>query len=458
MKVFLETYGCQMNEYDSELVRSILKPHGHELTGSLEEANVVLINTCAIRENAHRKIYGRLDELRPQKLKMAEAKRPFIVGVLGCMAQNLKEILFEHPVVNLIVGPDNYRALPELIEKIVGENGREKERRNFTLRPMLIDADLSEYETYSDIAPTRVEGVNAWIAVMRGCDNFCSFCVVPYTRGRERSRPVESILEEVRTLAAQGYRQVTLLGQNVNSYRHEGAAFADLIVKVADVPGIRRVRFTSPHPKDFPEPLLEAVAGHPNICKHIHLPLQSGSDRILDLMNRTYTRREYLDLVEKIRKTIPGITLTTDIIVGFPSETEADHRETAGVVEAVRFDNAYVFKYSERRGTIASKKYPDDVAAEVKTDRIVRLLDRQHQITIEKNREKIGEKLEVQIEGAADRSPNHQFGKTEGNTTVVFPDTGLPPGALIRVEIAEATGTLYGSAVPAPVVSSFHEG
>jgi tRNA-2-methylthio-N6-dimethylallyladenosine synthase len=446
MKVFLETYGCQMNEYDSELVQSILKPQGYEMARTLEEAEVVLINTCAIRENAHRKIYGRLDLLRPQKIKMKKEKRPFVVGVLGCMAQNLKDTLFEHPVVNLIVGPDNYRALPGLIEKVVQEGGRE------------IDADLSEYETYSDIAPARVAGVNAWIAVMRGCDNFCSFCVVPYTRGRERSRSAAGILEEVKGLADQGYRQVTLLGQNVNSYRHDGATFADLMLKVADVPGIRRVRFTSPHPKDFPEPLLEAVAGHPNICKHIHLPMQSGSDRVLDLMNRTYTQKEYLELVDKIRRIVPGAALTTDIIVGFPTETEADHLETAKVVAEARFDNAFIFKYSERKGTIASKKYPDDVAAEVKTDRIVRLLDLQRQISLEKNLKKSGTTLEVMIEGAAEKRPNYQIGKSDGNTTVLFPETGLGPGALVSVEIAEvSSNTLYGSSA-SPVASCFQEG
>jgi tRNA-2-methylthio-N6-dimethylallyladenosine synthase len=282
--------------------------------------------------------------------------------------------------------------------------------------------------------------------------------VVPYTRGRERSRSAAGILEEVKGLADQGYRQVTLLGQNVNSYRHDGATFADLMLKVADVPGIRRVRFTSPHPKDFPEPLLEAVAGHPNICKHIHLPLQSGSDRILDLMNRTYTQKEYLELVDKIRRLVPGAALTTDIIVGFPTETEADHLETAKVVAEARFDNAFIFKYSERKGTIASKKYPDDVAAEVKTDRIVRLFDLQHQISLEKNLEKSGTKLEVMIEGPAEKRPNYQIGKSDGNTTVLFPETGLGAGALVSVEITDvSSNTLYGSAA-SPVASCFHDG
>jgi len=432
MKVYLETYGCQMNEYDSELIRSILAPHGHEMTTAVEEAEVVLINTCAIRENAHRKIYGRLDLLRPIK----KEKKRFIVGVLGCMAQNLKEELFDHPVVNLVVGPDSYRALPKLIDEVIGTDRQE------------IEAYLSEYETYSDIAPARAEGVNAWVAIMRGCDNFCTFCVVPYTRGRERSRSIGNILSEVRSLAEKGYRQVTLLGQNVNSYRDAGGRFADLILKVADVPGIERVRFTSPHPKDFPKPLLEAIAAHPRICKHIHLPLQAGSDRILDLMARTYTRKEYLRLVEEIRKTIPGIALTTDIIVGFPTETEEDFQETAGLFKDCQFDSAYIFKYSERKGTIASRKYPDDVPPGVKTDRIVRLFDLQRAISLQKNREKIGRTLAVMIDGDAEKRADHQMGKTDGNTTVIFPKTAHRSGAVISVEIADASSsTLYGRSV-----------
>lgn len=429
MKVFLETYGCQMNEYDSELIQSILKPNGYQMAPSVEEADVVLINTCAIRENAHRKIYGRLDLLRPFKRR----KKHFVVGILGCMAQNLKETLFEHPVVSLIVGPDNYRALPQMIGQVLEDNSREME------------AYLSEYETYSDIAPTRVEGVNAWVAIMRGCDNFCSFCVVPYTRGRERSRSVESILDEVRAVAEKGYRQVTLLGQNVNSYRHDGSTFADLISKVAEVPGLSRIRFTSPHPKDFPKPLLEAIAGHPRICKHIHLPLQAGSDRILDQMNRSYTAKEYLRLVEAIRMEIPDCALTTDVIVGFPTETEADFRETAAVVREAQFDSAFIFKYSERKGTIASREYRDDVSPEIKTDRIVRLIDLQHGISLEKNRSKIGKALPVLIEGAAEKRPNSQIGKTEGNTTVLFPATPFLPGETVSVRILDASpSTLYG--------------
>ncbi|MFQ5587864.1 MAG: tRNA (N6-isopentenyl adenosine(37)-C2)-methylthiotransferase MiaB [Nitrospiria bacterium] len=440
VKVFLETYGCQMNVSDSEIVRAVLDRAGYTLSPVLDEADVVLLNTCAIRENAYRKIYGRLDTLRPLRKKMLRERGHFVVGVLGCMAQNMKEALFRHPVVNLVVGPDNYRALPDLIAKVSGSNHGKKQRE--------IDADLSEYETYQGINPERFDGVNAWVTVMRGCDNFCTFCVVPYTRGRERSRGLEDILKEVRALAAQGFPQVTLLGQNVNSYHADGHTFADLITQVADVPGIRRVRFTSPHPKDFPEPLLEAIAAHPRICSHIHLPLQSGSDRILDLMNRTYTQVEFIVLAEKIRRIIPNVAITTDIITGFPTETDADHRATLETLEAVGFDSAYIFKYSERKGTIASKKFPDDVPPETKTARIVVLFDLQHAISLKKNRARIGITLPVMIEGESDKRPGFQMGKSESGMTVLFPETPHPPGDIIPVEITDAaTATLSGRAV-----------
>lgn len=431
-----------MNEYDSELVRSILSTSGDVLTPSIHEADVVLINTCAIRENAHRKIYGRLDLLRPFKKRLREQGRDLVVGLLGCMAQNLKKDLFHHPVLNLIVGPDNYRALPKLIARVKARRSKE------------IDANLSEYETYRGIAPRRIESINAWIAIMRGCDNFCSFCVVPYTRGRERSRKVDDVMEEVETLATQGYRQVTLLGQNVNSYRSRGGTFSDLMLKVADVPGIARVRFTSPHPKDFPLPLLDAIAAHPNICKHIHLPLQAGSDRILDLMNRTYNVKAYLTLVDKIRKMIPGVVLTTDIIVGFPGETEKESQETARVMETVGFDSAYIFKYSERKGTIAARAFSDDVSAEEKKERIIRLFEIQRRVSLNKNQKRLGQKIDVLIEGMADKRPDHQMGKSDGNHTVIFPETSLSPGSLVRVEIMEVSpGTLYGNPLHTPALT-----
>ncbi len=432
MNIFLETYGCQMNVADSELVCAILVDAGHSMTKSVDKAEVILINACAIRENAYRKIYGQLDGFRPLQRKMKQEKHSFVVGILGCMAQNMKAALFRHPVVNLIVGPDNYRALPNLIKKAAfPQKGKRKSRE--------IDANLSEEETYSGITPARFDGVNAWVTVMRGCDNFCTFCVVPYTRGRERSRSKEEIIEEVIQLAAQGFKQVTLLGQNVNSYRTDGATFADLLLAAAETQGIERVRFTSPHPKDFPEPLLEAIAAHPKICKHIHLPIQSGSDRILKLMDRSYTQDEFIRLVEKIRTAIPGVSLTTDLIVGFPTETDKDHQETIAVMKAVRFDSAYIFKYSERKGTIAARQYPDDVLPEMKTKRIVALFDLQHRIGLEKNREKIGLSMMVLIEGESDKRPGIQIGKTEGNTTVMFPTTGLLPGELIQVEMTEAS-------------------
>ena len=436
MKVYLETYGCQMNEYDSELVESILIEGGYTLTKYEDEAEVVLLNTCAIRENAHRKIHGRLDLISSTKKKKGEATRPIVVGVLGCMAQNLKKELLESKDVNLVVGPDNYRALPDLINNIVE-----------TSRPELF-ASLSEYETYSDIAPVRKEGINAWIAIMRGCDNFCSFCVVPYTRGRERSRSVASILQEARLLVEQGYPQVTLLGQNVNSYRHEGAVFSDLIAEMAQISGLKRIRFTSPHPKDFPEELLRVISKHDNICKHIHLPLQAGSDRILSLMNRTYTAHEYLNVVETIRGILPTATLTTDIIVGFPTETENDFQETVQLMNRVKFNNAYIFKYSERKGTTAQRDYPDDVPEQVKTDRIVRLNTLQSKIAFLKHQHYIGQKVDVLIEGDADRGIDQQMGKSDGNLTVVFPKTIFHPGETIPVLITKTTaGTLYGTTI-----------
>ncbi|MBI3358385.1 MAG: tRNA (N6-isopentenyl adenosine(37)-C2)-methylthiotransferase MiaB [Nitrospirae bacterium] len=425
-----------MNVADSELIRSILIAKGHQMTSSANDAEVVLMNTCAIRENAHRKIYGRLDILRPLKKQREAEHRPFVVGVLGCMAQNLKEELLMHPVANLVVGPDNYRALPNLIDRIVQTNHHE------------VEASLSEYETYSDIAPTRIEGVNAWVTIMRGCDNFCAFCVVPYTRGRERSRSIPSILNELEQLVAAGYPQVTLLGQNVNSYCHEGETFADLIVKAAQIPGLKRIRFTSPHPKDFSEKLLYAIAEYPNICNHIHLPLQSGSDRILNLMNRTYTSAEYLGLVKTIRRVIPTTTLTTDMIVGFPTETEKDFQETVQLMDAVQFDNAFIFKYSERKGTIAARDYPDDVAEVDKTNRIVRLNNIQHEIAFAKHRCYSWQTVRVLIEGSADKGINQQMGKTAGNLTVVFPKTAFNPGEFVSVRVTETTtGALYGEVI-----------
>src|SRR2546426_4714584 len=379
-RVFIETFGCQMNEYDTELVRSLLKARGYGFTDSADTADVVLLNTCAIRENAHSKVYGHLGLLKPLK-----EERGLVIGVLGCMAQNLKQdLLAGDSLIDVLVGPDSYRALPDLLERAAaGRKG--------------LAVDLSEYETYADIVPDRIEGVTAWIAVMRGCDNFCTFCVVPYTRGRERSRDLMGIVREAEALAASGCKQVTLLGQNVNSYRDGSHDFADLLLAVADIQGIERVRFTSPHPKDFPDKLLEAVAGHPRICKHIHLPLQAGNDRILELVARTYTRAEYLALVNRIRGLCPGIALSTDVIAGFCSETEDEFRETYDVLQAVEYHSAYIFKYSERKNTIAARKFADDVPDAIKTERVARLVELQRGISLKKNRALIGQVVEVLV-------------------------------------------------------------
>jgi len=434
--VHIETFGCQMNESDSELVRSLLKQEGFVVTEDRERADVVLVNTCAIRENAHKKIYLHLSELRAVK-----KQRPLVVGVLGCMAQNLKgELAQKEPLIDVLAGPDSYRQLPSLLTTALNAQEQGLARKGFAL-------DLSEYETYEGILPDRNDGVNAWITVMRGCDNFCSFCVVPYTRGRERSRDPESILLEARDAAARGFKQITLLGQNVNSYRHEEWDFAKLINAVADQPGIERVRFTSPHPKDFPPALIEAIASHPRICKHIHLPLQAGSDRILGLMGRTYTGAEYLALVERIRLTIPGIVLTTDIICGFCSESDEDFQATVRLVEQAQLDSAYIFKYSERKNTIAARKYVDDVPDQLKGQRVAKLVEVQRAITAVRNRHYIGKAVEVLVEGDATRSSTQGMGKTDGNITVVWDkNTGhSEPGTLLTKHIVDASAaTLYG--------------
>ena len=435
-QVHIETFGCQMNESDSELVRSMLKQEGFAFTPDRERADVVLVNTCAIRENAHNKIYAHLSELKGLK-----NQRPLVVGVLGCMAQNLKNELAEkEPLVDILAGPDAYRQLPMLLSRALVVQEQGFDQKGFAL-------DLSEYETYEGILPDRDSGVNAWITVMRGCDNFCSFCVVPYTRGRERSRAPEAVLAEARDAATRGFKQITLLGQNVNSYRYDDWDFAKLIRAVADTSGIDRVRFTSPHPKDFPPALIDAIATHPHICKHIHLPLQAGSDRILDLMARTYTANDYLALVERIRTAIPEIVLTTDIICGFCSESDEDFHDTRRLVEQVQFDSAYIFKYSERKNTIAARKFADDVPDSVKAARVSALVEIQRRITLERNRRYIGQDVEILVEGDATRSSTQGMGKTDGNITVVWDKGAGPfePGRVVRKHIFEASAaTLYG--------------
>jgi tRNA-2-methylthio-N6-dimethylallyladenosine synthase len=425
-----------MNEYDTELVRSLLKAGGFTFTEDRERANVVLMNTCAIRENAHNRVYGHLADL-----KVIKRQRHLVVGVLGCMAQNLKQELVEaESIVDVLVGPDAYRRLPDLLTRAI-----QAQEQGLAERRLAVD--LSEYETYEDILPEQAEGVNAWIAVMRGCDNFCTFCVVPYTRGRERSRDPHGVIREAEQLVAQGHKQVTLLGQNVNSYRSGNWDFARLITAVADLPGLERVRFTSPHPKDFPPALLDAVAGHPKICKHIHLPLQAGNDRILQLMNRTYTSREYLALVDEVRRRCSDITLTTDIICGFCSETEDEFLDTYRTVQEVGYNAAFIFKYSERKNTIAERKYPDDVPDAVKSDRVTRLVELQKAISLQKNHGLIGKTLVALVEGDAKKSSEQWMGRTDGNVTVVWGKEGSQsrPGDLVPITITRSSATtLFG--------------
>jgi len=433
LRFYIETYGCQMNEYDSELVRSILFKSGFTETGNPEQADIILLNTCSVRETAHNRVFGRLQSLDRLRAKSEKV----VVGVLGCMAQSLKMELLENSIyVDLIAGPDSYRRLPSLIMESIEGYGKSSA------------IDLSEFETYDDVYPSRLEGVNAWIAVMRGCDNFCTFCIVPYARGRERSRSVESIADETRRLVEEGYTQVTLLGQNVNSYSHNRNSFADLMNVVSEVDGLKRIRFTSPHPKDFPDDLLDCVALNPKVCKHIHLPLQAGSDRILKMMNRNYTADDYIRLVERIKSRIPDIVLTTDIILGFPTETREEYEETVYVVSEVRFDSAFIFNYSERRGTVAARRWKDDVPSEEKKYRITRLNEIQKEISVERNRRHIGQVLEILVEGPSKRDPDEWFGRTDGNKMVIFPRSDQNAGDYVMVKITDATAnTLKGKLI-----------
>ncbi len=431
--VHIETFGCQMNEYDTELVRSILQAENFAFTHHRDQADVVLLNTCAIREHAHNKVYGHLGTIKASK-----GQRNLVVGLLGCMAQNLKKELTEKdPLIDVLVGPDSYRKLPQLLRDALLSKDQGQNNKG-------IATDLSEYETYADILPDPTEGINAWIAITRGCDNFCTFCVVPYTRGRERSREPEGVVREAEHLVTQGYKQITLLGQNVNSYKDQNWDFTRLITAVADIPGIERVRFTSPHPKDFPTALLEAMAQHPKICNQLHLPLQSGNDRILEMMSRTYTNQEYRSLVEKIRRIVPEVEITTDIICGFCSETEQEFQDTLTLVRDLEFLSAFIFKYSERKNTIAERKYPDDVPESVKSSRVGQLVDLQRAITARKNRQLIGQIQSVLVEGDSKKSSAHWMGKTETGVTAIWPKQypQTQPGHMVPVTVTEASAAV----------------
>ncbi len=428
-RVYIETYGCQMNFADSEVVGGVLHKEGYLLTQEVSEADVILVNTCAIRDHAEQRIYGRLGHLRGYK----RSKPGLVVGVLGCMAERLRSRLVEEErLVDIVVGPDEYRKLPALVEAASeGERG--------------IAVKLSRVENYEDIVPLRTEGVSAWISVMRGCDKFCSFCVVPFTRGRERSRPLQSIIDEVAMLRDRGFKEVTLLGQNVNSYRDKDADFADLLRRAAMVDQAVRVRFTTSHPQDMSDKLIHTIAAEKNICKYVHLPVQSGSDRILELMNRNYTVAHYVGLIERIRSAIPGVSLTTDIISGFPSETEGDHHMTVEFMRAVKYDGAYTFKYSAREHTKAWEMH-DDVPDDEKGRRVYEIMRIQQEISREKNLSLVGSEVEVLVEGPSKKSGNEFTGRTDTNKTVIFPRSDARPGQYLRVLIERVNAaTLFGA-------------
>ena len=437
-KLFIETYGCQMNVADSEVVASIMKMDGYSMTENIEEADAIFVNTCSVRDNAEQKIYGRLQYFQSLKRK----KKSLIVGVLGCMAERVKEDLIHVHHADLVVGPDSYLDLPNLVGAV--EHGEKA-----------INVELSTQETYKDVIPLKLPGVHisGFVSIMRGCNNFCTYCIVPYTRGRERSRDVESILNEVADLVSKGYKEITLLGQNVNSYRFEKeggevVTFPMLLRLVAEAaPGIR-VRFTTSHPKDMSDETLEVIAQVPNVCKHIHLPVQSGSSRILKLMNRKYTREWYLDRVAAIKRIVPDCGLTTDIFSGFHSETEEDHRESLSLMEACGYDAAFMFKYSERPGTYASKHLEDNVPEEIKVRRLNEIIALQNRLSAESNNRCIGKTYEVLVEGVSKRSRDQLFGRTEQNRVVVFDRGTHRIGDFVNVRITEASSaTLKGEEV-----------
>ena len=434
-KLFIETYGCQMNVADSEVIASILQMAGYTPCDTLEEADAVLLNTCSIRDNAEQKILNRLEFFHSLRGKK---RRRLIVGVVGCMAERVKNDLIEHHHVDLVAGPDAYLSLPDLFAAV--EAGQKA-----------INVELSTTETYRDVIPSRICGnhISGFVSIMRGCNNFCHYCIVPYTRGRERSRDIESILNEVRDLEKKGYKEVTLLGQNVNSYRFEQEGvtitFPQLLRRVAEtVPGMR-VRFTTSHPKDMSDETLHVIAEVPNVCKHIHLPVQSGSSRILQLMNRKYTREWYLERVAAIRRIIPDCGLSTDIFSGFHSETEEDHQLSLSLMRECGYDSAFMFKYSERPGTYASKHLPDDVPEEVKIRRLNELIELQNQLSAESNAKDVGKTFEVLVEGVSKRSKEQLYGRTEQNKVVVFDRGTHRVGDRVRVTItASSSATLKG--------------
>jgi len=425
-KFALETYGCQMNVADSELVEGILTNLGLEKTANYDEADAIFLNTCAIRENAETKVHSKLGNLHKIKLN----KPHLIIGVLGCMAQNLKDDLLKNkPYVDIILGPDSYRKIPDLINRHVKDN------------KSIVDTKLSRYEVYENLFPSRGDTFNAWVSIMRGCDKFCSFCIVPFTRGRERSRSVESVVEEVKKAVDQGFVEITLLGQNVNSYNFEGKSFSDLLLAVSDINGVKRIRYTSPHPQDINVELLEVMASRKNICNYVHFPMQSGSNDVLKRMNRTYTREHFYDMAMKIREIMPNCGLSTDIIVGFPGETDEQFRETLDLMEAIKFNSAFTFKYSPRPYTKA-EQFSDHISEDIKKSRLDEMLILQRKHTLELNQNMVGTFQQVLIEKESKKSNLHWAGRTDSNEWVIIEKNNSNIKDIIPVEISDATGVI----------------
>lgn len=437
-KVYIETYGCQMNVADSELMGGILAQDGYAAAETLGEADVILVNTCAVREKAEERVFGRLTQL----LRYKHANPDLVLGVTGCMAEHLKDFIVERaPYVDLVVGPDAYRRLPELVTKHRGEAA-----------DPTVDIKLDKQEVYDGYTPVRTEGTNAWISVQRGCDKFCTFCIVPFTRGRERGVPPREILRQAREVAERGYTEITLLGQTVNSYRYDGSDFADLLTALVGVDGIKRIRFTSPYPTDFTPKLIETMATHDKICKYLHLPAQSGADSVLERMRRQYTRAEYDQLVHDIRAAMPDVAISTDMIVGFPGETEEEYERTLELVEQTRYDFAYLFAYSERSGTFAHRKLADDVPEDVKKRRLRTLIDAQEANSLEIFETRVGQTFEVLVEGPSRKTDADLCGRTDDFKMVVFPRPeadDLKPGDYARVHVDRCTShTLIGTLAP----------
>lgn len=437
-KIYIETYGCQMNVGDSEVIFSILGKEGYERTESMDEADVILANTCSVRDNAEQRIWGRIEVFHKQK----EKRGGVVVGIVGCMAERLKDKLLDTHKVDLVAGPDSYRTLPALLRDIAPDKPQ-------------INVMLSHEETYADIVPVRTDrnGVSAFISIMRGCNNVCSYCVVPYTRGAERSRDPKTIVDEARDVFSKGYKEVTLLGQNVDSYNWnpedgQRCDFPDLLEMVAGISPELRVRFATNHPKDISDKLIDTMAKYANICEHIHLPVQSGSDRLLEKMRRRYTSGWYLDRVARIREVMPGCGITTDVIAGFCSETEEDHRQTLELFRKVGFDYAYMFYYSERPGTLAARHYPDDVPPDVKTRRLNEIIALQNELSLKSNRNDIGKVFRVLVEGPSKKNPEELCGRSGSNKMCVFPGGGHKAGDYVDVEVVSCTSaTLIGKLV-----------